>query len=218
MIPEQRKKTMQWIKLGAVCGIVTTLIYPLLIFVEMPAIVTTALAAVMGPLLILASIGLYQVIKVHKQTVTMQMAVLFNIIAGAILNLMFMVQLTVHQYMQGYLKEATNEYAKEMFRMIWKGVDKVPRGIDFSWDVFLSAGIFFFALNLLTHPRFGKIWGWLGMSFAILLIYFNFVSFPVPPGEAGLVDFGPAIGLWYLAVAIRVLFSMKWIEEALQQN
>ena len=209
---------IQWIKLGVVCGIIATFIYPLLIFVEMPPMVTTILAAVMGPLLILASIGLYQVIKVHKKTVTTQMAVLFNIIAGAILNLMFMVQLTVRQYMQVYLKEATNEYAKEMFGMIWKGVDKVPRGIDFSWDVFLCAGTFFFALNLLTHPRFGKIWGWLGMSFAILLIYFNFVSFPVPPSEAGLVEFSPAIGLWYLAVTIRILFSMKWIEETFQQK
>jgi hypothetical protein len=120
--------------------------------------------------------------------------------------------------MKGYIDQATNEYAQETYEMIWKSVDKVQLGMDLSWDVYLSVGTFLFALSMLTHPRFGKIFGWLGISFALLLLYFNFISFPVPPGEAGLIDFGPAIGLWYLAVAIRILFSLKWVEESLQKK
>jgi len=218
MIHVQNKMTIQWIKLGVVCGILTTLIYPLLILVKMPIIITALLAAAMGLLLSLASIGLYQVLKLHRKTVKLQIAVLFNIIAGVLLNLMFMVQLTVREFMKGYIDQATNEYAQETYEMIWKSVDKVQLGMDLSWDVYLSVGTFLFALSMLTHPRFGKIFGWLGMSFALLLLYFNFISFPVPPGEAGLIDFGPAIGLWYLAVAIRILFSLKWVEESLQKK
>ncbi|MEJ2538056.1 MAG: hypothetical protein P8048_13570 [Calditrichia bacterium] len=218
MIQVQNKMTIQWIKLGVVCGILTTLIYPLLILIKMPIIITALLAAAMGLLLSLASIGLYQVLKLHRKTVKLQIAVLFNIIAGVLLNLMFMVQLTVREFMKGYIDQATNEYAQETYEMIWKSVDKVQLGMDLSWDVYLSVGTFLFALSMLTHPRFGKIFGWLGMSFALLLLYFNFISFPVPPGEAGLIDFGPAIGLWYLAVAIRILFSLKWVEESLQKK
>jgi len=218
MIQVQNKMTIQWIKLGIVCGILTTLIYPLLILVKMPIIITALLAAAMGLLLSLASIGLYQVLKLHRKTVKLQIAVLFNIIAGVLLNLMFMVQLTVREFMKGYIDQATNEYAQETYEMIWKSVDKVQLGMDLSWDVYLSVGTFLFALSMLTHPRFGKIFGWLGISFALLLLYFNFISFPVPPGEAGLIDFGPAIGLWYLAVAIRILFSLKWVEESLQKK
>jgi hypothetical protein len=218
MIQVQNKMTIQWIKLGVVCGILTTLIYPLLILVKMPIIITALLAAAMGLLLSLASIGLYQVLKLHRKTVKLQIAVLFNIIAGVLLNLMFMVQLTVREFMKGYIDQATNEYAQETYEMIWKSVDKVQLGMDLSWDVYLSVGTFLFALSMLTHPRFGKIFGWLGMSFALLLLYFNFISFPVPPGEAGLIDFGPAIGLWYLAVALRILFSLKWVEESLQKK
>ena len=218
MIQVQNKMTIQWIKLGVVCGILTTLIYPLLILVKMPIIITALLAAAMGLLLSLASIGLYQVLKLHRKTVKLQIAVLFNIIAGVLLNLMFMVQLTVREFMKGYIDQATNEYAQETYEMIWKSVDKVQLGMDLSWDVYLSVGTFLFALSMLTHPRFGKIFGWLGMSFALLLLYFNFISFPVPPGEAGLIDFGPAIGLWYLAVAIRILFSLKWVKESLQKK
>jgi hypothetical protein len=218
MIQVQNKMTIQWIKLGVVCGILTTLIYPLLILVKMPIIITALLAAAMGLLLSLASIGLYQVLKLHRKTVKLQIAVLFNIIAGVLLNLMFMVQLTVREFMKGYIDQATNEYAQETYEMIWKSVDKVQLGMDLSWDVYLSVGTFLFALSMLTHPRFGKIFGWLGMSFAVLLLCFNFISFPVPPGEAGLIDFGPAIGLWYLAVAIRILFSLKWVEKSLQKK
>ena len=218
MIQVQNKMTIQWIKLGVVCGILTTLIYPLLILVKMPIIITALLAAAMGLLLSLASIGLYQMLRLHRKTVKLQIAVLFNIIAGVLLNLMFMVQLTVREFMKGYIDQATNEYAQETYEMIWKSVDKVQLGMDLSWDVYLSVGTFLFALSMLTHPRFGKIFGWLGMSFALLLLYFNFISFPVPPGEAGLIDFGPAIGLWYLAVAIRILFSLKWVKESLQKK
>jgi hypothetical protein len=218
MITSEDTVILKWIKAGAICGIITSLIYPLLIFVQMPLIVTAVLAAAMGLLLSLASIGLYQMLKIYRKTVKLQIAVLFNVIAGVILNLMFMVQLTVREFMQGYIVQATNEYAKETYQMIWKSVDKVQLGMDLSWDVYLSVGTFLFALSMLSHPRFGKIFGWLGISFALLLISFNFISFPVPPGEAGLIDFGPAIGLWYLAVAIRILFSMKWVEGSLKQE
>ena len=218
MITSESRVILNWIKTGVICGIITSLIYPLLTLVQMPLILTAVLAAAMGLLLSLASIGLYQVLKLHRKTVKLQIAVLFNIIAGVLLNLMFMVQLTVREFMKGYIDQATNEYAQETYEMIWKSVDKVQLGMDLSWDVYLSVGTFLFALSMLTHPRFGKIFGWLGMSFALLLLYFNFFSFPVPPGEAGLIDFGPAIGLWYLAVAIRILFSLKWVEESLQKK
>ena len=218
MITSESRGILNWIKTGVICGIITSLIYPLLTLVQMPLILTAVLAAAMGLLLSLASIGLYQVLKLHRKTVKLQIAVLFNIIAGVLLNLMFMVQLTVREFMKGYIDQATNEYAQETYEMIWKSVDKVQLGMDLSWDVYLSVGTFLFALSMLTHPRFGKIFGWLGMSFALLLLYFNFISFPVPPGEAGLIDFGPAIGLWYLAVAIRILFSLKWVEESLQKK
>jgi hypothetical protein len=218
MITSESRVILNWIKTGVICGIITSLIYPLLTLVQMPLILTAVLAAAMGLLLSLASIGLYQVLKLHRKTVKLQIAVLFNIIAGVLLNLMFMVQLTVREFMKGYIDQATNEYAQETYEMIWKSVDKVQLGMDLSWDVYLSVGTFLFALSMLTHPRFGKIFGWLGMSFALLLLYFNFISFPVPPGEAGLIDFGPAIGLWYLAVAIRILFSLKWVKESLQKK
>jgi hypothetical protein len=38
-----------------------------------------------------------------------------------------------------------------------------------------------------------------GLALAAAVLALNLSTFPTPPAEAGLVDVGPAIGLWYLA-------------------
>jgi hypothetical protein len=32
-------------------------------------------------------------------------------------------------------------------------------------------------------------------------------------GNSGLIDLGPLVGLWYLTVALRIGWSMRWVEE-----
>jgi hypothetical protein len=68
---------------------------------------------------------------------------------------------------------------------------------------------------MLTHPRFGKILGGLGALLAILLLGFNLYTFPIPPANANLIDFGPFVGLWYLIISIQTLRSLKWAEREL---
>jgi len=41
----------------------------------------------------------------------------------------------------------------------------------------------------------------------------NLATFPTPPAEAHLVDLGPAVGLWYLAVSIQMWRSLGWAKE-----
>lgn len=205
--------TKRWVLVGATCGMIACIIYPALIFISLPKIVGVLLAAALGPLISISSIGLYHLIRIQKKSVSLQIATLFNIIAGLVINLMLMVQLAVREYMNNYLNEATNEYAREQILWIWKGVDKVQLGLDVSWDVFLATGTFLFSLNMLKHPRFGKIFGGVGVVLALLLLGFNFFTFPVPPAEAGLIDFGPMVGLWYLVVAYQSLRSLDWVEK-----
>lgn len=45
-----------------------------------------------------------------------------------------------------------------------------------------------------------------GLHFGMKLI-----TFPEPPSETGLFDAGPLIGLWYGAVCIQILRSLKWL-------
>ncbi len=210
--------TLTWIKLGAFAGILACVIYPLMIAVEMPRLLTVACAAAFGPLLSLASVGLYHLLKLHQKTVTAQIAAGANIIAGSIVNMMLVVQLAISMSMRDYVDKAADAVTKSTLELIWKAVDKVQLGLDVSWDIFISVGTLLFALNMLNHPRFGKILGGVGALLAILLLGFNLYSFPIPPANANLIDFGPFVGLWYLVVSIQTLRSLTWVTNTLENQ
>jgi hypothetical protein len=204
--------TFTWIKLGAIAGIIACVIYPLMAAIEMPQLLTVACAAAFGPLISLASVGLYHLLKVHQKTVTAQIAAGANIIAGSIVNMMLVVQLAISISLRDYVDKAADAATKSTLELIWKAVDKVQLGLDVSWDVFIGIGTLLFAVNMLNHPRFGKILGGIGALLAVLLLGFNLYTFPIPPANANLIDFGPFVGLWYLIVSIQVLRSLKWAQ------
>lgn len=207
--------TFTWIKLGAIIGILACIIYPLMIAVEMPQQLNVVCAAAFGPLLSLASVGIYHLLKLHEKTVSAQIAAAANIIAGSIVNMMLIVQLAVSISMREYVDKAADAVTKSTLDLIWKAIDKVQLGLDVSWDIFISVGTLLFALNMLKHPRFGKILGGLGALIAVFLLSFNLYTFPIPPANANLIDFGPFAGLWYLVISIQMLRSLTWAKKLL---
>lgn len=200
-----------WVKVGVVTGFLATIVYPLLITVPMPLTLTVILAAAFGPLLSVASMGLYHYMAAHRRTVTLQIAVVFNIIAGTLVNTMLVVQLAVREFLALRLDEAGDEQVREIIRWGYSGADKVQLGLDVSWDIYISVGTILFALNMLRHPRFGRIVGGAGVVIGALLLCFNLISFPVPPADSGSIDFGPLVGIWYFVVAILMLRALKRI-------
>jgi hypothetical protein len=166
----------------------------------------------------LASVGLYHLLKLREKTVTAQIAAGANIIAGSIVNMMLVVQLAISISMRDYMDKAADATTKSTLELIWKAVDKVQLGLDVSWDVFIAIGTLLFAMNMLAHPRFGKILGGIGALLAVLLLGFNLYTFPIPPANANLIDFGPFVGLWYLIISIQMLRSVKWAQNTLENQ
>lgn len=207
---DQREFLKRWTLVSGITGLSACSVYILLSAVSLPQLLTVVFAAAFGVLLSIASVGLYHLLKISRKTVTLQAALMCNALAGAIVNMMLIVQLTLRSFMQLDINAARDESAREILRWIWSAVDKVQLGLDVSWDVYIALGTFLFALNMLRHPRFGKIFGGAGMLITLLLLAFNLYTFPIPPGEANLVDLGPAVGLWYIAVGIQTLRSVKW--------
>ncbi len=201
-----------WILTSAICGLLACINYTLISIpvLAFPKLLTYVLAFSFGPLLSVASMGLYQILKQQNKTVSLQIATVFNVLAGMIVTLMLVVQSSIREYATIYKNQIVENSEKEMFNWIFKEVNSVQLGLDVSWDIFISIGTFLFALNMFSHPQFGKIFSFSGMIIATFLLVFNLLTFPVPPADAGLIDFGPFVGLWYLVVSVQVFRIWKW--------
>ncbi len=138
-----------------------------------------------------------------------------NIIAGVLITSMLLIQLGVNATMETILTEAEGTGMTDVARSIWLAVDQVQLGLDVAWDVYLSLGTIMIAWNLKDHPRFGSFYGWLGICIASSLLVLNLATFPTPPSQAGLIDLGPVLGLWSLAMSIQVVRSLKWADQML---
>jgi len=192
---------LRWIRLAIGLGIATSVVYPSLIFLPLSQILTITLAAAVGPLLGFASLGLYRFLRLHQPSVSAQLAAACNFLGGALFSTMLLVQLAVRIRAAG--------------QPIDRHVVAVWLGLDVAWDVYIALGTALFAWAMWSHPRLGRGFAVSGILLAVLLLAFNFYSFPEPPGESNLIDLGPFVGLWYLAVAVQMWRSLSWARQAL---
>jgi hypothetical protein len=204
-MPNYSDLSKKWIKLGVICGLAVSVIYPALIFIPLPEIIQTFLVMLYGPLLAFSSAGLYYFIILHKKSLTASAALVSNIIAGVLITTMLLVQVAIRSSKPDEIEEGT--------RWIWSSINQVHLGLDVAWDVYIFFGTLLFAISMFNHPRLGKIISLAGVIISLILIFLNALSFPVPPANAGLVDVGPLVGLWYLLVTIIILFNLKWVDE-----
>jgi len=161
----------------------------------------------MGILMSLASVGLYYFIRIHKQNIISKIALFSNIIAGTILVQMFLVQLAI--------KSSKPEILNGSDKWVWTTINHIHFGLDVAWDVYIFLGTILFAISMYKHPKLGKIFSLAGVIISLLMITTNIISFPLPPYKE-YFDFGPLIGLWYLAVTVKITFSKKWIKQKLE--
>jgi len=186
-------------RLGIVGGLFTCIAYPLLLFAPLPKHAVFTLAALIGPALGIASFGLQQVLDLEGMRVWSRLGAGLNALAGALLSAMLLVQLAVGEYVAG--GKASREVVA-----VWLG-------LDVAWDAYVGLGTICFSVAMLRHPRFGRAFAFSGLAIAVALLALNFYSFPTPPAAAGLVDLGPAVGLWYLAVTLQMWRSLSWVRE-----
>jgi len=205
----ENKNILKWIKTGIICGYLTLIVYPVMILVNLSVQFALVLASSFGILFLIASIGLYRFISLYKNSVSLQLGVLFNIIGCSIVVIMLTVQL-------GLFSEGKNygqEIQKEVKTYVFKTANLTQLSLDVAWDIFISLGTILLALNMLSHPRLGKIIGGIGIILGMGLLFLNIYSFPIPPGESGLIDLGPFTALWYLTVTVMMTVSLKWVNE-----
>ncbi|MGB8359889.1 MAG: hypothetical protein WCE80_00650, partial [Acidimicrobiia bacterium] len=170
-----RQMVRTWVRVGLVAGIVAVVTYPLAIFVEMPRGLTLIVAGSFGPALGLASIGLYRLLRLHRNSVTAQIGALSNVVAGALVTAMIIVQLTVAYNRDDYFAILTED---QSVRTIVDWVWNVILGLDVAFDIYIGLGTILFGLAMLRHPRFGRIVGWAGVLAGGANLVLNFIAFP----------------------------------------
>ena len=178
---------------AGVAGLLADMTYVLATTVPLGDVASPIVASLFGPLLAGASIALARLLASARTTLAGQLAAAANVAAGALVTAMLLVQLAV------------DDVEAELTPAVHDGFKHVEFGLDLSWDVFLAAGTILFACAMLTDTRFGRRFALPGVAIAVALYALNFASFPTPPGDAGLVDLGPLVGLWYAAVSIQAL-------------
>ena len=146
-----------------------------------------------------ASWGLREFLSLHRRTIAADLAVASNALAGDLFTAMLLVQLAVG--VRSGDKPAADAVS------IWLG-------LDVAWDVYVGIGTLLFGMSALRHPRLGVLIGSAGVVIASALLALNLYTFPTPPADAGLVDLGPGVGLWYLVVTAMVLGSLRWARSA----
>ena len=101
----------------------------------------------------MASAGLYEVLRLHRSTVGLKIGLVANIAAGITVTMMLLAQIAFKRWLE--LKFPSG-LAAESSSPAYQAANGLQIGLDAAWDVFLAIGTFLFALNMWTHPRFGR--------------------------------------------------------------
>jgi hypothetical protein len=194
-----------WTKTGIVSGLLACFVYPIMVLVSLPRIPQLILGASFGPALAAASVALAHVLQARRHSPSLELAAIFNSLAGALVTAMIVVQLAINYSTAAVADEQLSGVLKHR---IWD----VVLGLDVAFDVFIGLATLLFAVNMLGDPRFGKIIGWAGVFVSIVpLLGANIYYFPDPPYTHGFPHVGIFTGLWYLGV---VLLMIRWVRKS----
>ena len=213
---------MEWVKLGAVAGLVGGLSYFGTQIPVIPIQIARLMAFSFGPWLIIWAVGIYVFLSLSQKSISAQIGAIFIGIAGFTVNIMLVIQQSIFSILEGYgelIKEVSDPAAKDSLRMSWHGIHAVHYGLDVSFDIFLMVGLTLLSIAMLSHPRFGKILAIPGILLNLAALFINLSTFPIPPGSEDYtyMDLGPFIGLWCLVVAIQMMRSLKWTKNKIEE-
>jgi hypothetical protein len=206
------------LRLGVVCGALAVVAYALTQAVSLPLRPTLLLACSFGPLLAIGSAGLWELLRMHRRSATLDLGLVANIAAGVAVTLMLLAQLGLKAWFDAGLDGSAQHVSRDVAEAAFQAGNGIQLGLDVAWDLFLAIGTAMLAWNMRNHPRFGRAYAATGLVLAAALLALNLAAFPENPGRAGLIDLGPLIGLWYLWVTLRMAWSLRWARERWAQE
>ncbi len=195
-----------WARTGGVFGLLSVAGYLSVLFVPMPPALLRLVFFFLPLAGILWAVGLYRLLRARADGVILQAAALFGITGFAVMNMMAVVQNSIHVWIRKGAPAAADPATREMAEWVRRSVNAVQLGLDVSFDIFVLSSVILFGVAMMRHPRFGRAFGITGCAIAAVTLGLNLYTFPVPPEP----DLGPFVGLWLLAVSLRMLVPSRY--------
>jgi len=190
--------------LGGLSGVAGTCCYILSIALYLNNVILYLLAMVWPILSIIFAFALFHYVSLERQTVANYLAFIFACLGFTLLAAMISVQLAVKMGVEEFIAGSTER--NEMLGLIERTIRLIDQGIDVAWDLFIGSSLLFLAFALKGHTRFRLYWSIPAALLGFLLILFNLKTFPWPPDTQGLIDVGPFIGIYIIALGFRLLW------------
>ncbi|MBL7961322.1 hypothetical protein JNL27_13905 [bacterium] len=194
--------------LGGISGIVGTLCYVIAIAIPMSHVGTYIFAMSWPILSIVFVFSLFRYIALDSQSAANQLAFVFSCLAFVIVAVMMSSQLAVKAGVLEYIESSTAS-EQELLKLMRRVIRLVDMGMDVAWDLFIGASLIFLSIALKGHRDFGLRWTIPAALLGLVLMILNFATFPWPPDTKGLIDVGPAVGLYIIGLSVRLVFLGK---------
>jgi hypothetical protein len=195
-----------WMRSG-IAGVMAVACYILAIAVPWPEtqLGTSASLVVVSawPILsIVYSYGLYSFVAAEHESTANRLAFVVAVAAFATVLGMIVVQLAVG----AGIAEITKGLDEQTSRALRRGLRMVDLGLDVAWDMLIGTALILWGIAIRRRSGLGPAWGIPSVLLGVALIVLNAATFPWPPGDRGLVDIGPFIGVFMMALAARLAF------------
>lgn len=190
---------------GGVAGVLGICCYILAITVPWPEtqLGTSVSLVVVGawPILsIVYSYALYSFVAAEREGVANRLGFVFAVTAFTTVLAMIVVQLAVG----AGVGEITRDLDEPTARALRRGLRMIDLGLDVAWDMLIGTALIFSGFAIRTRSGLGLGWAIPSMALGIALIGLNAATFPWPPGDRGLFDIGPVIGIFVLVLSARL--------------
>ena len=163
---------------------------------------STALVVVSAwPILsIVYSYGLYSYVAAECESTANRLAFVFAVTAFTTVLGMIVVQLAVG----ASISEITKGLDEHTTKALRRGLRMIDLGLDVAWDMLIGTALIFSGLAIRGRSGLGLVWAIPSVVLGTALIVLNASTFPWPPGDRGLIDIGPFIGIFVMALAARL--------------
>jgi len=155
-------------------------------------------------------VGLNKLLQAGRLSRSGTLAMTFGVTGFAILAAMIVVQGSVFAGLGEQFGKLTSDAEKSAAVATFRALRPIDFGLDFTWDIFISASMILFGVAMLRNRHFGRVWGISGIPIAGFLFSRDVWSAPHPSDPD--LSF-PAL-IWIAAVGIQMLRRGAKLDES----